>query len=187
MEIRKSELAEYGDRAKRGELLIHGMAVTPNGYRLSLSLTPRMVDALAHPPLSPVQQPKTLPEPSKAQETAFGEAAARSKLAIQASPSKSVCKTDANESANAGLKSLPSPPIPSPEPPTSPSATVGMATVEAVAAPVMEPLFCPFCTNELDPDGTCGICLRMSKIAGAAAERRRAWHNFKKGIGPRPL
>jgi hypothetical protein len=40
-----------------------------------------------------------------------GDAAARSKLELQSSPSKSVCKTDANESAIAGLKSLPSPPI----------------------------------------------------------------------------
>lgn len=40
-----------------------------------------------------------------------GDAAARSKLELQSSPSKSVCKTDANESANAGFKSLPSPPI----------------------------------------------------------------------------
>ena len=121
-EIQKSELAFYGERQRKGEILISGMSVTQNGYKLQIVETPRMADAQKIPPLPAVQPIKTQPEPAKAQET------------------------------------------PSQETPS-----------------------CPFCTAPLELDGTCSICNRMAKIAGAAEERRRAWHLFKRGEGPRPI
>ena len=69
-EIRKSELPFYGERQRRGELLITGMTVTPNGYKLQIIETPRVADAMKHPPLPPVQQPKTPPAAPQARETA---------------------------------------------------------------------------------------------------------------------
>ena len=149
-EIHKHELAAYGERQRRGELLIHGMAVTPTGYRLHLTMTPRVADAMKFPSLAPKPEAKTPPATPQAQETA--------------SPK----------------------PLPSSDTWTSPLRE-GRERPEGVSAPVMEPLCCPFCTNQLETDGTCSICHRMAKIAGAAAERRRAWHIFKKGQGPRPI
>ena len=51
--IHKHELAIYQERQRKGELLMHGMTVTPNGYRVNLTMTPRVADAMKLPPLWP--------------------------------------------------------------------------------------------------------------------------------------
>ena len=190
-EIHKHELAAYGERQRRGELLIHGMAVTPTGYRLHLTMTPRVADAVKSTrfaPTTPLPRPDPkppLPEPTP--------------------PNPSHSELQAGETHNLGTGQQPHseetcPPkitgdrqmadephaliSPRQEAERTDSAMTRKAS-DAVdsAVPMLE---CPVCTNKVPADGVCDICTRMYAISHKAAERRRAWHIFKKGQGPRP-
>ena len=121
-DIHKHELPFYQERQRKGELLMHGMTVTPNGYRLNLTMTPRVADAMKHPPLPPVQPVKVPPSEPQKQE---------------------------------------------------------MASVAMVK--------CFDCGVEHPANEDCAICAPIARAALLARERRRAWHLFKRGEGPRPL
>ena len=47
--IRNCDLAEWGERAKRGEIIILAMSPTTEGYRLDVKETPQLAKAKADP------------------------------------------------------------------------------------------------------------------------------------------
>ncbi len=175
-EIRKSELPFYGERQRRGELLIPGMTVTPNGYNLQIVETPRVADALAHPPLPPVQPVKVPQIKRSEQETTNFE-----RVAELVSDAVGHCDSKPEDvgSNPAALTNQPSP-----EPRTSPSATVGRTTVEPVAAPMM--VTCFDCNTAHPANEDCPICVPLARAAQLARELRLAYHKWKRGEGPRP-
>lgn len=120
-EIHRHELAAYGDRQRKGEILITGMTLTAGGYRLQIVETSRLADAMKLPPLAPAQEPKTPVIEAKAQETATPKV---------------------------------------------------MVT-------------CHDCQTEHPEGQDCPICSPLARAAIAARARRRAYHLWKKGEGPK--
>jgi len=146
-------LDALADAKAKGQV-VYGMTRKEGAYKLDMS----------ERPLSPAPAIKTPPAAPQARETAnLGDGRGNPSRIAEQPESESAMKRAAS----------PTKPLPSPEPRTSPSSPVGGATVEAVAAPVMEIFYCPFCTAELDPDGTCGICNRLAKVAENARLNRR--------------
>ena len=50
--IRNCDLAEWGERAKRGEIIILAMSPTTEGYRLDVKETPQLAKAKADPQIA---------------------------------------------------------------------------------------------------------------------------------------
>ena len=55
---------------------------------------------------------------------------------------------------------------------------------ETISPPVL--IHCHDCNTDHPEGQDCPICAPMARIAAKAREKRKAWHEYKKGLAPRP-